>query len=74
MDLKRTYFTVSEKAASTLGTTAYLKEGQRLSIIDLLHALMLPSGNDAAVTLAQNFGEHIREMRGKGTKQVMLVG
>lgn len=56
MDIKRTYFTVSDRAASTLGTTAYLKEGQKLSIVDLLYALMLPSGNDAAVTLAENFG------------------
>jgi D-alanyl-D-alanine carboxypeptidase len=29
---------------------------------------MLPSGNDAAVALAENFGELIREIRGKNTK------
>jgi len=28
----------------------------RISIYDCLHALMLPSGNDAAVVLATEFG------------------
>lgn len=28
-------------------------------MIDLLHGMMLPSGNDAAVTLAENFGEKL---------------
>ena len=59
LDLKTTYFRVSEKASQTTGTTAYLVEGQKLSIYDLLHGLMLPSGNDAAVTLAENFSERI---------------
>lgn len=34
------------------GTNASLKIGDELSILDLLQALMLPSGNDAAVALA----------------------
>lgn len=63
-DLHKTYFTVSENAASTPGTTANLKPGQRVKIFDLIHALMLPSGNDAAVTLAENFGEQIIKIRG----------
>ena len=29
-----------------------------------MHALMLPSGNDAAITLAENFGELIIKSRG----------
>jgi D-alanyl-D-alanine carboxypeptidase len=53
----KTLFTVSENAATTPGTTACLRTAQRLKIFDLLHALMLPSGNDAAVCLAENFGD-----------------
>jgi serine-type D-Ala-D-Ala carboxypeptidase (penicillin-binding protein 5/6) len=53
--LAKTWFIVSKKAAEMGGTSANLLEHQRLSIIDLLYALMLPSGNDAAVTLAENF-------------------
>ena len=28
----------------------------KIKVIDLLHGLMLPSGNDAAYTLAENIG------------------
>ena len=41
------------------GTTAELKEGDRVTIQDLLYGLLLPSGNDAAVTLAENFNNII---------------
>jgi D-alanyl-D-alanine carboxypeptidase len=57
LDLHKTFFLVSENASLQPGTTANLKAGQRVRIFDLLHALMLPSGNDAAMTLAENFGE-----------------
>ena len=40
-----------------VGTSANLKEKDLLSVWDLLHALMLPSGNDAAYALAEHFGE-----------------
>ena len=30
-----------------------------ISVLDLLYALMLPSGNDAAITLAENFGVYL---------------
>lgn len=55
LDIRSTYFKVSAKAAATIGTTSNLLEGQVLSIWDLLHGLMLPSGNDAAMVLAENF-------------------
>jgi len=38
------------------GTSAYVQWDNRLSIYDCLCALMLPSGNDAAITLATEFG------------------
>ena len=40
----------------TLGTTAKLKEGMKISIYDCFHGMMLPSGNDAAMTLCIEFG------------------
>ena len=42
-----------------LGTTAALRLGETLSVSDLLYAMMLPSGNDAASLLAQALGPHI---------------
>lgn len=48
---------VSKEASSVIGTTAELKESDLLSVWDLLHGMMLPSGNDAAHALAEHFGE-----------------
>jgi D-alanyl-D-alanine carboxypeptidase len=42
-----------------LGTTAALRLGETLTISDLLYAMMLPSGNDAASLLAQALGPYI---------------
>ena len=49
--------TVSKQAAAVIGTSAELKENDVLSVWDLLHGLMLPSGNDAAHVLSEHFGE-----------------
>ncbi|MEU8106457.1 D-alanyl-D-alanine carboxypeptidase family protein [Nonomuraea muscovyensis] len=38
------------------GTTAYLRAGDRLPVKDMLYALMLPSGADAAHALARTYG------------------
>lgn len=38
------------------GTSAELEPKEWLTIEDLLYGLMLPSGNDAAMVLAENFG------------------
>jgi|LakMenE18May11ns_1017448.scaffolds.fasta_scaffold8771449_1 D-alanyl-D-alanine carboxypeptidase (penicillin-binding protein 5/6) len=56
---------ISEKAAETPGTTAELEHGDILCIKDLLFALMLPSGNDASVALAESLGRVIQRHRRK---------
>ena len=43
---------MSDEAAEMAGTTAELEVGDMMTIEDLLYALMLPSGNDAATVLA----------------------
>jgi D-alanyl-D-alanine carboxypeptidase (penicillin-binding protein 5/6) len=48
--------TYSERAAGTRGSSARLHAGERLPVRDLLYGLLLPSGNDAAVALAEHFG------------------
>lgn len=45
--------TVSGYAASQEGSSIYMEEGEQLSVEDLIYALMLRSGNDAAVALAE---------------------
>ncbi len=48
--------TVSERAAATGESSAWLDAGEVLSVEQLLYALMLQSGNDAAVALAEHVG------------------
>ncbi len=65
LNVHKTWFKVSKKASDTIGTSANLTEAQRVTVFDLLYGLMLPSGNDAAVTLAENFTELLRSTRVK---------
>ncbi len=48
--------TVSSYAASTTGSSMALSTGQKLTLNDLLYGLMLRSGNDAAVAIAEHIG------------------
>ena len=57
--------TTSKYASGISGTTARLKEGDMLCVYDILHGVMLPSGNDAATALAEHFAIIIKEDREK---------
>ncbi|MFC2948271.1 D-alanyl-D-alanine carboxypeptidase family protein [Virgibacillus sediminis] len=48
--------TVSRKAVYTEGSSIYLEQGEKISIKDLVYGLMLRSGNDAAVAIAEHIG------------------
>lgn len=48
---------VPKVCVGTEGTSMYLKEGEKLSVSDLLYGLMLQSGNDAAIALAYHTGD-----------------
>jgi D-alanyl-D-alanine carboxypeptidase len=50
---------VSPVAPLVPGTTANLKSGDVLTLWQMLHAMMLPSGNDAAICVADHFGNLI---------------
>ena len=52
---------VSSLAPLMCGTTAKLREGDTLTLWDALHALMLPSGNDAAVAIAESIGKKLMD-------------
>jgi D-alanyl-D-alanine carboxypeptidase len=58
------FVSVSGKAAGMTGTSACLFEGDRITIWDLLHGLMLPSGNDAAWALAEYFSNELENSDG----------
>lgn len=47
---------VSAKAAGKEGSSLYLKAGETITLHNLLYGLMLRSGNDAAVAIAEHVG------------------
>lgn len=48
--------TVSVRAAGKEGSSLYLKAGEKMTLRNLLYGLMLRSGNDAAVAIAEHVG------------------
>ena len=53
--------TVTSDSCGIEGSSIYLYEGEKLSVEDLLYALMLESANDAAVCLALHVGGSLEE-------------
>jgi serine-type D-Ala-D-Ala carboxypeptidase (penicillin-binding protein 5/6) len=47
---------VSERAVKAEGSSIYLKPGEKIKLEDLVYGLMLRSGNDAAVAIAEHVG------------------
>jgi len=73
-DLNQT-IEVSKKAAGTGGSRLGLKTGDKITIRDLLYGLMLCSGNDAAVALAETAGGSVAgfsEMMNNKAKELGL--
>lgn len=48
--------TITGHAARTEGSSLYLKPGEKIPLIDLVYGLMLRSGNDSAVAIAEHVG------------------
>lgn len=67
---------VSSKAAGTGGSRLGLKKGDKITVRNLLYGLMLVSGNDAAVALAEHVGGSVQgfaEMMNKKAKELGLT-
>ncbi len=47
-------YKVGEEINNTYGSMTYIKKGEKFTLNDLLHGLMLRSGNDSAMTIASN--------------------
>jgi serine-type D-Ala-D-Ala carboxypeptidase (penicillin-binding protein 5/6) len=52
--------TFSKRADETPGSSSDIHEGERLPVRELLYGLLLPSGNDAAVAMAEHFGARLK--------------
>ncbi len=67
--------TVSANAAATRGSSANLYAGQQIRLIDLLYGLLLNSGNDAAVAIAEHIAgsvEAFAEMMNERAREMGL--
>ena len=68
--------TISKKAANTGGSRLGLKTGDKITVNDLLYGLMLRSGNDAAVALAEYASgsiENFAELMNKKALELNLL-
>lgn len=68
--------TVPNSCTGIEGTSLYLKEGEKLTVSDLLYGMLLKSGNDAATVLADYVGEgsveHFVDMMNKKAESIGL--
>ena len=66
--------TISKKAAGTGGSRLKIKAGDKITVNDLLYGLMLKSGNDAAVALAQHVGGSVEGFAELMNKKALELG
>ena len=67
---------ISRKAASTGGSRLKINAGDKITVRSLLYGLMLRSGNDAAVALAEHIGGSVQgfaELMNKKAQELGLV-
>ncbi|USK62410.1 D-alanyl-D-alanine carboxypeptidase family protein [Peribacillus asahii] len=65
---------VSEHAQNTEGSSLSLKAGDQISLLDLLYGIMLHSGNDGAVAVAEHISTNETDFAQKMTSFVKSIG
>lgn len=66
--------TIDKNWVGVEGSSIYLKEGEVISLKDLLYGLLLRSGNDSAVAIASHVGETIEEFIELMNKKAQELG
>lgn len=66
--------TISKKASSQEGSSIYLRAGDKIIMRDLLYGLMLNSGNDAAVAVAEHISGSVDEFANEMTQTAHAIG
>lgn len=66
--------TVSRKASIMEGSSIYLKQGEKHTVNDLLYAIMLRSGNDAAVAVAEHIGGSVEGFAALMNRKAAEIG
>jgi serine-type D-Ala-D-Ala carboxypeptidase (penicillin-binding protein 5/6) len=62
--------TFSRRADETIGSTAELNAGEKVSVRELLYGMMLPSGNDATVAFGEFFGGRVAPGGGESDEKL----
>ncbi|WP_127588221.1 D-alanyl-D-alanine carboxypeptidase family protein [Paenibacillus koleovorans] len=65
---------VSGNAAGKEGSTLYLKQGEEMSLHNMLYGLMLRSGNDAATAIAEHVGGSVEGFAYMMNETAELIG
>lgn len=73
--------TVSQNAAAQIGSDIFLKTNEKITVNDLLYCLLIKSGNDSAMALAEhltgNYSDFVKKMNVKadylGLKQTEFI-
>ncbi|MFU0799910.1 MAG: D-alanyl-D-alanine carboxypeptidase [Xylanivirga thermophila] len=66
--------TVSDKAYGVEGSSIYLDRGEKICLENLLYGLMLRSGNDAAVAIAEHIGGSLENFVDMMNKKAIELG
>jgi len=66
--------TASKNAASTEGSTLWLAQDEKLKMIDLLYGIMLISGNDATVAVAEHISGTVEKFAKLMTEKAHAIG
>ena len=66
--------TVGRNAYGVPGTSIYLNLGERITLRDLLYGLLLASGNDAAVAIAEHIGGSVEAFCAMMTERAAELG
>ncbi len=66
--------TTSRNAFGVPGTSIYLAQGEKLTLEQMLYGLMLASGNDAAVAIAEHIGGSVDQFCDMMTQRAQELG
>ncbi len=72
-DIKREV-TVDEEVLKSVGSAIYISVGEKLTIEELLYGLLLRSGNDAALVIAQNVAGSMEKFAMLMNEMAMKIG
>jgi D-alanyl-D-alanine carboxypeptidase (penicillin-binding protein 5/6) len=66
--------TITQESVGVEGSSLYLKEGEQLTLEELLYGMLLESGNDAAVAIALHIGGSVEEFVGMMNQKAKELG